>query len=192
MPATPAPDARPAAAGHAASSTRPARRSPSSSPSAAVAAGWLNLLLGAAALIAVGGVAFAIGRTTAPADAVGLVPGVIVNGGPSPAAASTRMPARMVRPGGPGFVGAGGPTIEGTVTAIDADSITITLASGDEVTIGHRRRHDVPRVDHDRPQRRRGRGRGRGPGGSAAAFTIGGDGQAGGQGAIRGPAAART
>ena len=38
--------------------------------------------------------------------------------------------------GGPGFLGAGGgPTIDGTVTAIDATSVTLELASGDTMTI---------------------------------------------------------
>ncbi len=96
---------------------------------------WVNVLLGAAALLAVGGVAFAVGRTTAPASAVGFVgdggPMVIrPDGSFDPGAAPDG-----VRPGGPGFLAAGGLTLEGTVTAVDADSITVRLASGEEQTI---------------------------------------------------------
>ena len=96
-------------------------------------AGLLNLLLGAAAVIAVGGVAFAIGRSTAPADAVGFVPGP---GGPAllqPGGSFDPNGGPIVRQGGPGGLRAG-LTMDGTVTAVDADSVTIQLASGEEVT----------------------------------------------------------
>ena len=96
-------------------------------------AGWLNLLLGAAAVIAVGGVAFAIGRSTAPADAVGFVPGA---GGPvmvQPGGSFDPNLGPIVRQGGPGGLGAG-LSMDGTVTAIDADSVTIELEDGEEVT----------------------------------------------------------
>jgi hypothetical protein len=91
--------------------------------------GVINVLLIAAAILAVGGVAFAVGRSTAPASAF---PGVgTINGGP------------IVRPDGSFAPGAGGPrglvangglAIDGTVTAVDADSITLTLENGDEMT----------------------------------------------------------
>jgi len=96
-------------------------------------AGWLNLLLGVAAVIAVGGVAFAIGRSTAPADAVGFVPGA---GGPvmvQPGGSFDPNLGPIVRQGGPGGLGAG-LSMDGTVTAIDADSVTIELEDGEEVT----------------------------------------------------------
>ena len=94
---------------------------------------WVNVLLGAAAVIAVGGVAFAIGRSTAPATATGFVPGgQVVDGGPVGSFDPNVVPGGG--PGGPAMLG-GGPTIQGTVTAVDADSITIKLASGDEVTL---------------------------------------------------------
>jgi hypothetical protein len=93
---------------------------------------WVNVLLGAAAVIAVGGVAFAIGRSTAPAT-TGFVPGgLVVDGGPVGSFDPNVVPGGG--PGGPAMLG-GGPTIQGTVTAVDADSITIKLASGDEVTL---------------------------------------------------------
>jgi len=91
--------------------------------------GLLNLLLIGAAILAVGGVAFAVGRSTAPASAF---PGVgTIDGGP------------IVRPdgsfapgvGGPrGLVSNGGLAIDGRVTAVDAESITLTLENGDEMT----------------------------------------------------------
>jgi hypothetical protein len=95
---------------------------------------WLNLLLGVAAVLAVGGVAFAIGRSTAPAASfpTGAFPdGAVIarpNGSFDPGGAGGG-------PAGPGFLGAGGgQTMEGTVSAIDADSITVTLGSGEEMT----------------------------------------------------------
>ena len=69
-----------AGAGHAVARPRPSR--PPSTVAVATrrrSAGWLNLLLGAAAILAVGGVAFAVGRSTAPAAAFGGRPGA---GGP--------------------------------------------------------------------------------------------------------------
>jgi hypothetical protein len=88
-----------------------------------------SLLLGLAAAIAIGGLAFAAGRLTAPA-----------------ATASTGRPATGQLPGsgqlpgnGQGFPGRGeamgGITLSGTVTAISADSITLELASGTSITI---------------------------------------------------------
>jgi hypothetical protein len=96
---------------------------------------WINLLLGAAALVAVAGVAFAVGRGTAPASSVALAPdgGIMVDGGPIGSFAPGSGP--QVRPGGPDFAGVGGPTVEGVVTAIDGDSITVRLASGDEISV---------------------------------------------------------
>lgn len=90
--------------------------------------GVLNLLLIGAAILAFGGVAFAVGRSTAPASAF---PGVgSVTDGP------------IVRPGGSfapgqgprGFAPTGGLAIDGKVTSVDADSITLTLENGDQMT----------------------------------------------------------
>ena len=95
---------------------------------------WLNLLLGAAAIIAVGGVAFAIGRSTAPAAA--FAPGTFPDGaGITRPNGSFDPGAGGGGPAGPGFLGGGGGlTLDGTVSAIDADSLTVTLASGQEMT----------------------------------------------------------
>jgi hypothetical protein len=90
--------------------------------------GVLNLLLVGAAILAVGGVAFAIGRSTAPASTFPLVGSI--DGGPIRPAGSFAPGA-----GGPrGLVSTGGLAIDGTVTAVDADSLTLTLDNGDEMT----------------------------------------------------------
>ena len=76
-----------------------------------------------------GGVAFAIGRSTAPASAFPGVSGL--NGGPIVRSDGSFDPGA----GGPGgFALDGGLAIDGTVTSVDADSITLTLASGEEMT----------------------------------------------------------
>ena len=95
----------------------------------AKSSGVLNLLLVGAALLAIGGVAFAAGRSTAPASAF---PGVgDFTQGPIVRTEGSFAPGA----GGPrGFVSDGGLAIDGTVTSVDADSITLTLENGDEMT----------------------------------------------------------
>ena len=89
----------------------------------------LDLLLVGAAILAVGGVAFAIGRSTAPAGAFPGVGGL--GGGPIVRFEGSFDPDA----GGPGGVALGGGlAIDGSVTAIDADSVTITLDDGQEMT----------------------------------------------------------
>jgi hypothetical protein len=96
----------------------------------------VNVLLGIAVVVAVGGVAFAAGRATAPASAAGNGNGRFGNGG-GPFFGG---PNASGAPGTGGFAGnggfgGGGLSIEGTVTALSADSITIQLASGQSLTI---------------------------------------------------------
>jgi hypothetical protein len=91
----------------------------------------VNVLLGVAVVVAIGGVAFAVGRATAPAAAAtrtGL-------GGNGPGGAF--VPGASGAPGGGagGVFGTGGLTLEGTVTAVAADSITLQLSNGQTVTI---------------------------------------------------------
>jgi hypothetical protein len=91
--------------------------------------GILNLLLIGAAVVAIGGVAFAVGRSTAPASAFQRAG--ITDGGPAIQPGGSFAPGA----GGPrGFALGGGLSMDGKVTAIDADSLTLTLANGDEVT----------------------------------------------------------
>jgi hypothetical protein len=96
---------------------------------------WLNVLLGVALVFAIGGVAFAIGRTTAPASAAtarGNFPGGFTPG--------ANGPNGSFAPGanGGGFLGgrgAGGLSISGTVTSVDGDKLTITTDGGQTVTL---------------------------------------------------------
>jgi hypothetical protein len=101
---------------------------------------WLNILLGAAAVVAIGGVAFAIGRSTAPTAtvSVGAFPNVTSgNGGVVVGPGGSFAPGDGAGPRG-GFVGgfgSGGPTIEGTVTSIDGSTLTLSLDSGETMTV---------------------------------------------------------
>lgn len=95
----------------------------------------INVLLGLALVVAVGGVAFAVGRVTAPAAVAAGGNGRFGNGGPfagGPNASGAPGTGGFV---GGGFGGAGGLSIEGKVTAVSADSITLQLAGGQTVTI---------------------------------------------------------
>ena len=94
----------------------------------------VNVILGIALVVAVGGVAFAVGRATAPvATATGRTGfggnggGFFQGGGPNASGA----------PGGGfnGGFGGGGLSIQGTVTEVSATSITLQLTSGQTVTI---------------------------------------------------------
>ena len=92
---------------------------------------FLNIVLGVAVAVAIGGVAFAVGRTTAPVSAAtGITRG---NGG----AAFPRGSFVPGANGGPTFVrgGFGAPTISGTVESVDGDTITIKTASGQTVKV---------------------------------------------------------
>jgi hypothetical protein len=91
--------------------------------------GIINILLIVAAALAVGGVAFAVGRSTAPASTFpgGGNGGLVRPGG-------SFDPALGGPGGGGGGLGGGGLSIGGTVTAIDAGSITLTLENGTERT----------------------------------------------------------
>lgn len=97
---------------------------------------WINVALGLALAVALGGVAFAAGRMTAPAAAAalnGTGNGRFGNGGYFPGGGN----GGAFAGGGQGTrgFGAGGLSVEGTVTAMTADSITITTATGQSVTI---------------------------------------------------------
>lgn len=109
----------------------------------------LDLLLVGAAVLAIGGVAFAVGRMTAPPATAafpgggqftpgGVVPGASLAPGQSPGAGGPGAGgpgAGGPGAGGPGGFNLGGMSMTGTVTSVDADSLTLTLESGEEVTI---------------------------------------------------------
>lgn len=100
----------------------------------------LNAVLAIAAVVAIGGVAFAVGRSTAPvaaASALGNFPGTF-QGGPGASLA----PGESAAPGGfqggaQGGIGGlgGGLTISGTVQSVTGDTLTIATASGQTVEL---------------------------------------------------------
>lgn len=101
--------------------------------------GWINIALGLAVAVAIGGVAFAAGRMTAPTAVPGAnngfgrnVPGGFQGGGYG---RGGYFGGPGNGEGGRGAFGAGGATIQGTVTSISADKITITTAGGQTVDI---------------------------------------------------------
>ena len=107
---------------------------PSSVPVVTVArraksGGILNLLLIGAAILAVGGVAFAVGRSTAPvAAATGRG-----NGGAGFVPGGSFVPGANGQGRG-GLLGGGGLTVSGTVESIANGKLTVKLASGDTVS----------------------------------------------------------
>jgi hypothetical protein len=100
--------------------------------------GPLDYILAIALVVAVGGVAFAVGRTTAPAQAS------VPNGGGFVPTGSF-VPSGSFNPGaggpggglGGGFGGGfgGALTIEGTVKSVDGSTLVIQTANGQEVTV---------------------------------------------------------
>ena len=90
--------------------------------------------------MAVGGVAFAVGRATAPAAAAstGRFNGGFVGGANGPQGSFA--PGGSFTPGQGGFRGGlfgggGALTLSGTVTKVDASGVTLKTANGDEVTV---------------------------------------------------------
>lgn len=94
--------------------------------------GPLDYILVIAFVVAVGGVAFAVGRTTAPAQAsVPTGGGFVPTGSFNPGAG---VPGGGLGGGfGGGFGGA--LTIEGTVKSVDGSTLVIQTANGQEVTV---------------------------------------------------------
>jgi hypothetical protein len=154
--ATPAAPATPAAAGTATpvwTATPPAAATPdtpvaapavtvptqpvvvSAAPRRSRSGTILNVVLAAALAVAVGGVAFAVGRSTAPASAAAANGGLVTNGtGQFGGPRGSFAPGQ----GGPVFSRGGlggGPTVTGTVTAVDATGVTIKTADGTEVKV---------------------------------------------------------
>ena len=104
----------------------------------------VNIVLGVALVIAVAGVAFAVGRGTANASTAGgngrggFNGQGFVNGGNFPGGGTGGNGGNGGNGnGGPGgfFGSGGGITLEGTVTAVNGDSITLTTAAGAEITV---------------------------------------------------------
>lgn len=105
------------------------------------AATWVNIALGIALIAAVGGVAFAAGRMTAPATAAA-AGGQARNGtgfrpgnGYFPDGGAGGAGGQGFQRGG-GFFGAdAGVTIQGTVEATSPDTLTIKTASGETIQV---------------------------------------------------------
>jgi hypothetical protein len=92
----------------------------------------LDLALILAAALAIGGVAFGVGRATAPADSAANGPGTFrgANGfRPDGSFDPNAAPGR-----GGAFALGGGLSIDGTVTAVSGSAITLKLSDGREVT----------------------------------------------------------
>jgi hypothetical protein len=92
----------------------------------------LDLALIAAAALAIGGVAFGVGRATAPAVSAANGPGTFrgANGfRPDGSFDPNAAPGR-----GGAFALGGGLSIDGTVTAVSGNAITVKLSDGREVT----------------------------------------------------------
>jgi ferric-dicitrate binding protein FerR (iron transport regulator) len=92
----------------------------------------LNVVLGAALVLAVGGVAFAVGRMTAPPSVTaGAFPGA-GNGGQFPGNGGNR-PGNGQGPGA--FIGNGSITLEGTVESVSDTTLTLKTADGQTVQV---------------------------------------------------------
>jgi len=90
---------------------------------------WLNVLLALAFAVALGGVAFAVGRSTAPvAAATGRG-----NGGAGFVPGGSFVPGANGQGRG-GLLGGGALTVSGTVESIANGKLTVKLASGDTVS----------------------------------------------------------
>jgi len=98
----------------------------------------LNAVLALAAVVAIGGIAFAIGRTTAPAAAAADPRSAFGGGFPNASFA----PGASAPPGG--FIGGGqgglgglggGLTMSGTVQSVTADTLTIETEAGQTVEL---------------------------------------------------------
>ena len=99
---------------------------------------WLNALLIFAAAVAIGGVAFAAGRTTAAASTTGAGTGRNFGAGTGQFPNASGRPG-FVTGGGQGLGRfAGGLTLDGTVQSIDGNTLTLKTANGDtiKVTLG--------------------------------------------------------
>jgi len=93
------------------------------------AGGLTNALFAVAALVAIGGVAFAVGRATAPATAAG-AGGRTATGFPVGGPTGSFDPAARG-----GFAGDRSVTLTGTVKSVDGSTLVITAADGTERTI---------------------------------------------------------
>ncbi len=103
---------------------------------------FLNAILAIALVVAVGGVAFAVGRTTAPAAAAtgnrgNFGAGNFLGPGASLAPGASAAPGGLIGGGQGGLGGLGGGlTVSGTVQSVTSDTLTIETTSGQTVELG--------------------------------------------------------
>jgi hypothetical protein len=129
--------------------TTPATPAQVRSRSRSGGSGLLNIALGVALVVATAGIAFAVGRSTAPAamatvgvsapEQIGNLPGASFDpdGGGLPGNGGG-LPGNAGNGSGPrgGFALGGGITIEGTVDSMTADSVTVKTEGGETITVG--------------------------------------------------------
>jgi hypothetical protein len=100
---------------------------------------FLNAILAIALVVAIGGVAFAVGRTTAPAAATNrgnFGAGNLLGPGASLAPGATAAPGGLIGGGQGGLGGLGGGlTVSGTVQSVTSDTLTIETTSGQTVEL---------------------------------------------------------
>ena len=129
-PAPPPPAPAQPTAGAPAQPMAPPRMAPRSSSGRI-----LNVVLGIAVALAIGGVAFAAGRLTAPAPVTAFGnggPGQVFGNGNGNGNGGNRGNGQG---GAGGFLAGGGITLEGTVESIDANTLTLKTASGQTIQI---------------------------------------------------------
>jgi hypothetical protein len=125
----------PTGAASESAATRPVNEA-APSPAAAIRRtarkrGPLDLVLVVAALFAIGGISFAIGRVTAPATTAASASG----GGRFQAGAGQQPGGAPGGQGAGGVFGAGGVTISGEVVSVTATELSLKLASGQTIQI---------------------------------------------------------
>ena len=102
---------------------------------------WLNVVLGVAFAVAIAGVAFAVGRTTAPASAAtgasrgGFVGGQFPGGSFAPRASGQPGSGRGGFGGAFGGGAGAGLTVSGTVVSVSGDTMTLKTASGATIEV---------------------------------------------------------
>jgi hypothetical protein len=101
-------------------------------------AAWVNVALAVALAVAIGGIGFAAGRLTAPANAAGTgANGFRFGNGNGPV--SGYFPGAGNGGNGGvgrgGFAGGGGGSVQGTVESVSGDTLTLKLASGQTIQI---------------------------------------------------------
>ncbi|MGZ3585645.1 MAG: hypothetical protein ACXVAP_00185 [Candidatus Limnocylindrales bacterium] len=95
--------------------------------------GLVSVLLAGAVVVAAAGVAFAVGRVTAPTTAAAGGRGAFGANGQFPNASGAT--GGNFRGGAGAALGAGGVALKGTVTAVNGQTITLQLSGGQTVTI---------------------------------------------------------